>query len=331
MLVNQRESESKKISQAIKSFTTNERGSTIYISGVPGSGKTFTVQAVLNGGSYEYIYVNCADLKRPHLIYNKISKSLKCSVVKEKKHYLTLCNHLQGCSSTHIIVIDEVDMLLNKKQNVLYNIFDLPYLETSKILIFAIANTMNLPEKLEPKVSSRLGRNKINFAPYNAGQLQRILPKDEVFEKGAIDLVAKRVASITGDVRRALNVVEISKTRKTGKITVYDINDTMNEIYRPLFQSFLGCLTFYQKIVLFLLAGKNRIASFELFANCSSFCTLKNYEAPDFFGFLDILESLESYQVVEMTKLRTEVHCLLIADEIFRAYKTDTEFKEIRR
>lgn len=47
-----------------------------------------------------------------------------------------------------VILIDELDALVNKKQTLLYNLFDWPCHANSNLLIIAIANTMDLPERL---------------------------------------------------------------------------------------------------------------------------------------------------------------------------------------
>ena len=48
-------------------------------------------------------------------------------------------------------------MLWNKKQSVLYNLFDWPTRPNSRLIVLAVANTMDLPERvMSSRVSSRL-------------------------------------------------------------------------------------------------------------------------------------------------------------------------------
>ena len=55
--------------------------------------------------------------------------------------------------------MDELDLLVTKKQTVMYNFFEWPNRPNSKLVVIAIANTMDLPERiLTNKVSSRLGK-----------------------------------------------------------------------------------------------------------------------------------------------------------------------------
>lgn len=56
-------------------------------------------------------------------------------------------------------MLDELDQMVTRKQEVMYNFFEWPNRPASKLIIVAIANTMDLPEKmLTNKISSRLGK-----------------------------------------------------------------------------------------------------------------------------------------------------------------------------
>merc|ERR1712096_592381 len=75
-----------------------------------------------------------------------------------------------------VFLVDELDMLCNRKQSVLYNIFDWPSKPQGKLIVIAIANTMDLPERVMiNRVSSRLGLTRQTFQPYSHTQLQTIV------------------------------------------------------------------------------------------------------------------------------------------------------------
>ena len=80
-----------------------------------------------------------------------------------------------------------------------------------KLIVIAIANTMDLPERVMiNRVSSRLGLTRQTFQPYTPGQLQAIVASRleglQVFQQDAVQLVARKVASLSGDARRALDI-----------------------------------------------------------------------------------------------------------------------------
>lgn len=109
-----------------------------------------------------------------------------------------------------VVLIDEMDFLLAGKNEVLYNLLEWQTVATAKLLIIGIANTMDLPERLAPKIRSRLGGHRITFPPYSKGQLEAIIEQRlaqlDVFSKEAIQVCAKSLAHKSGDVRQALAV-----------------------------------------------------------------------------------------------------------------------------
>lgn len=109
-----------------------------------------------------------------------------------------------------VVLIDEMDFLLAGKNEVLYNLLEWQTFATAKLLLIGIANTMDLPERLAPKIRSRLGGHRITFPPYSKAQLEEIIEQRlaqlDVFSKEAIQVCAKSLAHKSGDVRQALTV-----------------------------------------------------------------------------------------------------------------------------
>jgi len=58
--------------------------------------------------------------------------------------------------------MDELDQLMTTKQDVVYNFFNWPTLMNSKLIVLAVANTMDLPERvMTGRVRSRLGESAV--------------------------------------------------------------------------------------------------------------------------------------------------------------------------
>jgi origin recognition complex subunit 1 len=54
--------------------------------------------------------------------------------------------------------MDELDQLVTAKQDVVYNFFNWPTIVGSRLVVIAVANTMDLPERvMTGRVRSRLG------------------------------------------------------------------------------------------------------------------------------------------------------------------------------
>lgn len=62
-----------------------------------------------------------------------------------------------------IVLMDELDQLMTTKQDVVYNFFNWPNLAHSRLIVIAVANTHDLPERMSGKVKSRLGTRIIYF------------------------------------------------------------------------------------------------------------------------------------------------------------------------
>ena len=148
----------------ILSFTEGKifdgTGGCMYISGVPGTGKTATVKEVIrtlksytDAGDlpeFQFIEINGMRLTEPNQAYTQLWKSLTGAKVTtehaknllEKRFTTTSAARKQ---KTSVVLVDELDLLWNRKQSVLYNIFEWPNNKFSKLVVLAIANTMDLP------------------------------------------------------------------------------------------------------------------------------------------------------------------------------------------
>ncbi len=75
-----------------------------------------------------------------------------------------------------VIMLDEVDKLVRKGDDVLYNLSRVNSdLLRSKVSIIGISNDLKFTEFLDPRVKSSLGEDEIIFPPYNAEQIRDIL------------------------------------------------------------------------------------------------------------------------------------------------------------
>ena len=148
-------------------------GACIYISGTPGTGKTATVREVvaqLNASvqaeeldDFIFVEINGMKVTDPHQSYSLLWEALKGDRVSPS-HALDLLerefNHPSPRRVPCVVLMDELDQLVTKNQSVMYNFFNWPGLKHSRLIVLAVANTMDLPERtLSNKISSRLGKS----------------------------------------------------------------------------------------------------------------------------------------------------------------------------
>ncbi|KAE8037143.1 hypothetical protein FH972_009762 [Carpinus fangiana] len=236
-----RNKEMEEITAFIKGAICDDQclGRCLYIHGVPGTGKTMSVLGVMRnlrsevdtGGVRPYCFVEINGLKlaSPESIYRVIYEALSGHRVSWKKALHLLNERFSDGKKIGkeddrpcILLIDELDLLVTRNQSVLYNILDWPTKPHSKLIVIGIANTMDLPEKLLPRISSRMGIQRLCFGPYNYQQLQEIILSRlrgiDAFEKQAIEFASRKVAAISGDARRALEIC-----RRAAEIKDYNI------------------------------------------------------------------------------------------------------------
>ena len=234
-----------------KGLETNGCYNSLYISGMPGTGKTASVIAsikklyklsannqiklfnsfILNGMKitnnnvlykqiYNYIFKTCNTVDDKNTTRKNINSArnmnpYKCGKLlddffKNRQDY-NFNKNLRDERNLHIVlIIDEVDRLVSRKMSLLYNIFNWSLYPNSKLIILSISNTIDLPQRTLNKVSSRMGNNQLTFKPYQREELQKILEQTlisyKLFTKDAIKYCCSKVACISGDIRRIINI-----------------------------------------------------------------------------------------------------------------------------
>lgn len=122
-----------------------------------------------------------------------------------------------------VIILDELDYLMTKDENVLYNLFEWAQNPNSKLIFIAISNTMNLPELLKQRTYSRMGDCRIAFKSYSKDQIYRIvvdrLKNTEIFDKETLRYACTKLSTFSCDIRKILFIL-----RKTLKIYIEKSN-----------------------------------------------------------------------------------------------------------
>ncbi|XP_066249026.1 origin recognition complex subunit 1 [Euwallacea similis] len=221
-------------------------GGCMYISGVPGTGKTATVTSVIDClvndrkvEKFSYVSLNGMKLTEPRQAYVEIWKQLTGKTVPWEQAQGLLEDRFTRKKKLEpvVMLIDELDILCTKRQDVVYNLLDWPSKSKDQLVVITIANTMDLPERLlMSRVTSRLGLTRLTFQAYTHKQLMEIVTKrligTDSFNSDAIQLVARKVASVSGDARRALDIcrraAEIAEAEGKGQlVNIMHINEAL--------------------------------------------------------------------------------------------------------
>lgn len=197
----------------VAKIASRHMNKTMFVCGVPGTGKTVTVEWVLKKmekvrdkknspiHNFEHIYVNAQHLSSPEKVYTEILYKLtgehrNSEAAQDKLNQIFLADD-ETCSvksdenskrrtkkpvtkkvseGYKIVVIDELDLLYSdKRQTIFYSLFDWPTHAHSKMILIGIANAMDLSDRLIRSGDSRMGLEKRVFESYTSSNLQTIL------------------------------------------------------------------------------------------------------------------------------------------------------------
>lgn len=143
-----------------------------------------------------------------------------------------------------VTILDEMDQLLTKGQEVLYKLFQWSCMNNSKFTLIGIANALDMTDRFLPRLKAKNYEPQLlNFNPYQVSEIREII-MDRLFslegledytkedleskssddskaistaktgrprvpplmQKPAIELCARKVAAATGDLRKALDI-----------------------------------------------------------------------------------------------------------------------------
>ncbi|XP_070843432.1 cell division control protein 6 homolog [Chaetodon trifascialis] len=187
----------------------------LYISGAPGTGKTACLNCVLQDmknelSSVQTVVVNCMTLRSSHAIFPLLADKLRAPGGQTG-----LRRFLAAPGPTVLLVLDEMDQLDSKAQDVLYTIFEWPYLPKSRLCLVGIANALDLTDRILPRLQARPHCRPLllHFPPYSRQELTAIVQDrlvqasaEGIMDASAVQFCARKVSAVSGDARKALDI-----------------------------------------------------------------------------------------------------------------------------
>uniref|UniRef100_A0A8C5GSZ7 Cell division control protein n=1 Tax=Gouania willdenowi TaxID=441366 RepID=A0A8C5GSZ7_GOUWI len=229
----------------------------LYISGAPGTGKTACLNCMLQEmkaelTSVEIVVVNCMSLRSSHAIFPLLSHKLGA-----KGGQSGLQRLLTAPGPAVLLVLDEMDQLDSKAQDVLYTIFEWPYLPNSRLCLIGIANALDLTDRILPRLQARPHCRPLllNFRPYNRQELTAIIQDrlaqvasaESLLDVSAVQFCSRKVSAVSGDARKALDIcrraveivesderkkgTESQKEAKESRVSLPQVARVLSEVY----------------------------------------------------------------------------------------------------
>lgn len=265
-----RDEERKQLANFLEPRLSSRSGGCLYVSGPPGCGKSALLTEVMGdlgadkADNVKKAYVNCMTMKDPKAIYTKLLEEFYAGEALSSPTGMEDLEALFAPKkkskkidpNVFVVVLDEIDHLLTKDQEVLYSIFEWSLVRNSRLILLGIANALDLTDRFLPRLKARnLTPQLLPFLPYTAPQIAAVItnrlrsllpagassPSDFVpfMHPAAIQLAARKVAAATGDLRKAFDIcrraVELveAETRQKEAVRLDQVAETENENSPP--------------------------------------------------------------------------------------------------
>ncbi|KAJ5729292.1 uncharacterized protein N7483_003800 [Penicillium malachiteum] len=226
-----RDSEREKVSTFIEDCVQSKKGGCLYISGPPGTGKSAMVNEVcqdMDLTNVKVSHVNCVSMRNARDVYSKLIQDFCAESEVFKKSETDRLKELfipSKQKGLFLVSLDEMDHLLQGDSGVLQSLFEWSLHDKSALVLIGIANALDLTDRSLPQLKAKnLKPRLLPFLPYNAASIAGVItarlrsllpagaesdPKLVPFlQPAAIQLCAKKVASQTGDLRKAFELIK---------------------------------------------------------------------------------------------------------------------------
>jgi len=199
-----REKEKEFITNFWKTYICGDQTSSLYISGCPGTGKSALVGDISRTMIEEehpkiphkihVTTINCMALKNPKMIYKKLLEDFSPrNQASDESEIINALNNLfipqrkRADTPKYVCILDEIDYLITRDQEVLYKLFEWPVKSNSRLSIIGIANALNMTDRFLPRLKAKNCEPiYINFNPYEMKEMVNII-------KDRLELLNKKV------------------------------------------------------------------------------------------------------------------------------------------
>ncbi|KAF7635552.1 Origin recognition complex subunit 1 [Meloidogyne graminicola] len=335
---------------AIKKFikdgiktNTNMNSRVLCISGVPGTGKTasvlWVVESLKKSLKFSFKNINGLELSDPKELFVQLYRVVMAGITggrkkithREAQQYLNdyfTNNESKSRKKAVVILIDEVDMLQTKREDVIYSLFNWAAEKNSRFCVIAISNTLDLAER---KFSQRIGSNRLAFQPYEFKDIEEIL-KHRLGEcksigPGTIELASKKVASISGDLRKAFDLVRraidlaleecerLNKSKCEAELLTCHIIEAIKESVTSIRMQFFYSLSKHEYLIFKALVNELVATALDdtdfslVFMRYKKLCTSEGLIPLSLEAAFYHVQELASFQFVVLSSKNIKLHC----------------------
>eukprot|EP00818_Percolomonas_sp_WS_P005167 CAMPEP_0117446924 /NCGR_PEP_ID=MMETSP0759-20121206/6601_1 /TAXON_ID=63605 /ORGANISM="Percolomonas cosmopolitus, Strain WS" /LENGTH=715 /DNA_ID=CAMNT_0005239225 /DNA_START=222 /DNA_END=2369 /DNA_ORIENTATION=+ len=200
-----RQQEIEDIENHIMSCIEMGRGTCIYLSGKPGTGKTQTIFEILDRRDYRMVYVDCMGSRAEDISHRlkegTASEPLTPSMIPPRT----------------VLILDEVEHFLSSDKTK-QHVEELMYWTTQEncpLIVIGIANKLDFRELPLSEESRSFTKKSVIFKPYTDTALEEIVNSRlrsvnalDLFAPRAIKFLCWKIATAKGDARTAIDITQ---------------------------------------------------------------------------------------------------------------------------
>lgn len=215
-----RDTEIQRIADAIRPLTRRKTPENLLIHGPAGVGKTTCVKHVFKRldeeTSVKTVYINCWQYNTRPSLLTELLIQLGYPAPRKGKPVDELLSKLREWLDKNrgfVVALDEFDQL-DERTEVIYDLQMLNQEAENHLGTVMVSNQDPRQVELDPRSRSRLNCQTLQFKPYSAPQLEKILEKrvEQAFRPGTVpeevlERIAEKVAEKEGDCREALETL----------------------------------------------------------------------------------------------------------------------------
>jgi cell division control protein 6 len=316
-LLPHREHQIERIANNLTPASRGRRPQNMFIFGTPGIGKTASVNFIFRkfeefSDRVKTIYINTWDYNTSNALLAKLVVELGFFVQRRglsKDEILErLIEALKKSNKSIIICLDEVDQLIKKDENALYDLLRLNQYVENPIGLVMITNYRDIFMNVEPRIKSSLDVEEIEFKRYTLQEMKDILVercrnafRPGVLEEGVILLCANHAVQRGGDVRLGLECLRkaarICENENSNKITIKYVKEVLKDVKQVKLKMMKEKLKNIEKNITELLT-EDEITSTEFhkkyvekFGNISQFALMRHVKHLQEIGIVKIRKS----------------------------------------
>ncbi|MCD6403370.1 MAG: AAA family ATPase [Candidatus Aenigmarchaeota archaeon] len=285
-LLPHRENEIRLLARNLLPLAKKKQAQNTFVFGPPGIGKTATVKFVFRdleeyaGSSAKAIYINCWDYRTSSAILTKLVLELGFFIqrrgVSKDEIKERLVEALRKNSKALAVCLDEVDQLIKKDANILYDLLRLNDYVNIPIGLVFISNDKFVFRELDPRIKSSLNVMEIEFKPYTLAEMKDILEervnlafKPGCVEDGVVLLTANHAIKNGGDVRVGLKVLRLAASFAeqdgSSKIKVEHVKKAIAQVGKVKPEILQQRLTGDKKLIIEIIKQFGEITSGQLY------------------------------------------------------------------